>query len=752
LLVEPLDARVPVYCNGRPLVGLEPLKHGDILRAGNCWFELLFHEDISTQTADDVTLANTIPISDLMSALTMADMAAPKATKSEPAPAAVLPAAIPLLGRMRIGRDNRAEIPLLHPQVSRRHAEISLRRDGRAELRDLSSANGTFVNGRRLTRPPVLLAPGDHLNIGPYALEFTGAELASLDPANIELVARDIRRVVSDRQTGKPLTLLDGVTLVFRPREFVCLLGPSGCGKTTLMAALSGRLTPDDGVVLLNGQNLHASFDALKQDIALVPQRDVLHFSLTVGQALRYTAKLRLPPDTSAAEADNCIAEMLDTVKLTHRHRTPIRLLSGGEVKRASLANEILCRPRLLFLDEVTSGLDEQTDREMMDLFRSVAKSGKTVICITHSLANVERACDLVVILAPGGKTAFVGSPAEALAYFGIERLGDVYSQLERESPEHWQQKFLASPMYAKYVQNRLPRRQAAAARLIGQPRAGLIKTARQFVRQSLLCSMRYQAILSGDPLSLLAMLVQVFVVAALLVAVFGNVRDIENPAEKVSRAVSLLFLTSVSCFWFGCNNAAKEIVRERTIFTRERDFNLLAGSYYVSKLAVLSAISSLQTILVYVVVRAVCGPPGDIGQQVIILLSLAVAGTTLGLLISTVSKNEEMAVTLVPIAVIPQIVLSGSIAPVNGVARWIAYVFVTTYWGKRGLDALLPDDLASLARAAEIAVDGTWLLALFILAVHTLVFMTATIVMLTLQSRKAALVLHQIKRVVRRR
>src|SRR5262249_10888255 len=153
------------------------------------------------------------------------------------------------------------------------------------------------------------------------------------------------------------------------------------------------------------------------------------------------------------------------------------------------------------------------------------------------------------------------------------------------------------------------------------------------------------------------------------------------------------------------------------TIFTRERDFNLLAGSYYASKITVLSAISSAQTILVYAVVRTVCGPPGNIPEQVIILLSLAVAGTTLGLLISTLSKNEEMAVTLVPIAVIPQIVLSGSIAPVKGVAKWIAYVLVTTYWGKRGLDALLPEDLASLARSAEIAVDGTWRLALIILA-----------------------------------
>ena len=81
----------------------------------------------------------------------------------------------------------------------------------------------------------------------------------------------------------------------------------------------------------------------------------------------------------------------------------------------------------------MTSGLDEQTDREMMNLFRSLADAGKTVVCITHSLANVERTCHLVVILTPGGKLAFVGKPAEALEYFGIERLGDVYERLAEQ-------------------------------------------------------------------------------------------------------------------------------------------------------------------------------------------------------------------------------------------------------------------------------------------------------------------------------
>ena len=334
--------------------------------------------------------------------------------------------------RMPIGRSGvigrlteHADFVLDHPHVSRRHARLIVDGD-RVRLHDLGSANGIFVNSRRLTRP-VDLKPGDRIDIGPFSLSFDGAALVGRSRSNnIELVARDVRRVVKDRSTGQPLTLLDDVSLVVRPGEFVCLLGPSGSGKSTLLTLLSGRSAPDKGSVLVNGEGLHANFEALKQDIVVVPQKDVLHESLAVGQALWYTAKLRLPPDTSATEIETCLTEMLDTVGLSARRTTAIRHLSGGQVKRASLANEVLCKPSLLFLDEVTSGLDEQTDREMMNLFRALAESGKTVVCVTHSLANVERTCHLVVILTAGGKLAVIGKPAEAPThYWGKRGLDD---------------------------------------------------------------------------------------------------------------------------------------------------------------------------------------------------------------------------------------------------------------------------------------------------------------------------------------
>jgi ABC-type multidrug transport system ATPase subunit len=390
----------------------------------------------------------------------------------------------PLAGKMLIGRDPAAaQIHLEHPQISRVHAHITLE-NSHAVVVDLSSANGTYVNGARI-RKPTVLRPGDQLDVGPYALAFDGkALLPRTRSDNVELVAREVRRVVTNRETGKPLTLLDDVTLVIRPREFVCLLGPSGSGKSTLLSALSGRTTPDKGRGEVNGTDLHAHFDVLKQDIAVVPQKDILHDSLSVGDALWYTARLRLPPDLNRAEVRKCIDDTLETVSLSQRRGTLIRHLSGGQVKRASLANEIMCKPSLLFLDEVTSGLDEQTDRDMMDLFRSVADTGKTVVCITHSLANVERTCHLVVILTPGGRLAFVGKPAEALEYFNIRRLGDVYERMAEQPAEHWQQAFKACPLYQRYVGSRLPRQEQAPPPPDGAQGRKLSEKGRLFLRQ----------------------------------------------------------------------------------------------------------------------------------------------------------------------------------------------------------------------------------------------------------------------------
>jgi hypothetical protein len=369
----------------------------------------------------------------------------------------------------------------------------------------------------------------------------------------------------------------------------------------------------------------------------------------------------------------------------------------------------------------------------MMDLFRSVADTGKTVVCITHSLANVERTCHLVVILTAGGRLAFVGKPAEALTYFGITRLGDVYERLAEQSAEHWQQTFKASPLYQRYIATRLPKQAEAppAAETTVRKRS---EAGRQFLRQTALLTQRYFAIWRGDYLALLAMFGQSIVVAVLLGVLFGNLKDVTESVPHALRSVNLLFLLAVTSFWFGCNNAAKEIVKERVIYSRERDFNVQVGSYYFSKLLLLVLFSGLQALVLASIVAVWCRPPGLFVGQCALLVSLAGAGVALGLAISALSPTEEMAITLIPMAVVPQIILSGVIAPLKGLSKFLAQLLITAYWGNRGLDALLSEDEARFAGIEQ----GTFAGAILVVFAHGCAFLVIALIVLFWQGRGA--------------
>lgn len=708
---------------------------------------------------------------------------------------------IALQPQLIVGRGNRADYKLSHPHVSRMHAQFTSTKDD-AEVSDLNSANGTFVNGVRIVAR-TKIHPGDRIDIGPYAFEFEGRELVPrCRQDNVELACRNLCREVfqdveeNGRKTRKLVPILDDVSLVIRPRQFVCILGPSGSGKSTLLSALSARVPADRGIVAINGEDLYANFDALKGDIAVVPQRDVMHDLLVLKTALRYTARLRLPPDTSDAELDASIAEMLDTVELTNRADTRICKLSGGQIKRASLANEIISKPSLLFLDEVTSGLDEETDREMMELFREIADGGKTVVCITHTMAHVARTCDLVVVLTYGGKLAFVGHPADALVYFQVKQLGDIYALVKEQPSEDskelaakwkpaakWQELFLNNFRYKERVTDLLPAQRSSDTIARPRQKPSWEKRRRLFSHQVRLLTCRFGEIQWADKRSLAITLTQCLLVAALISLLFHGrvkpgsatpvtsadrasgetlsfndsspvggslpttpeelethvetaIKAAEREGQKDRHATQIMFLLAVSCLWFGCNNAAKEIVKERTIYSRERDVNLLVPSYYASKVLLLGAITLAQTTLLLVVVKTLTEVEGGWFFQAFLLSATALAGVTLGLLISAVSTSNDMAVAIVPGVLIPQIILAGAIAKLHAWAKFLSVTSVTAYWSYSGLvreqlDGKDPDQLSHLCRSAPASA--------FVVCLHVLIFAGAALFWLMFVERRLA-------------
>jgi ABC-type multidrug transport system ATPase subunit len=152
-----------------------------------------------------------------------------------------------------------------------------------------------------------------------------------------------------------------------------------------------------------------------------------------------------LPAGTDAAAITRTVDETLHDLHLADRSDVRVSNLSGGQRKRASIAVELLTRPRLLFLDEPTSGLDPSTSEDVLAVLRRLASSGVTVVFTTHDPTDIE-ACNRVVFLARDGHLAFAGALAEARAYFEVDRLARVYRLLAEEaSPREWADRFAAA-------------------------------------------------------------------------------------------------------------------------------------------------------------------------------------------------------------------------------------------------------------------------------------------------------------------
>ena len=228
-----------------------------------------------------------------------------------------------------------------------------------------------------------------------------------------------------------------------------------------------------------------------------------------------------------------------------------------------------------------------------------------------------------------------------------------------------------------------------------------------------------------SDFKSLAALVAQPILVSLLLLILFSDVGK-NITLQSTIDITHLFFLAQISCFWFGCNNASKEIIKDRNMFRRERDFNLGVMSFYLSKLILFSLVSCFQAFLVVTFMWYFCSPPGSILMICLILFLQAIAGTVLGLAISVYSNTESTAVNLIPLALIPQIILSGLIAaPLKGIALAISKLFVTCYWGYQAMISVMPEKIAADAGISQDNTIGIIFILLFHIITYTIIALT---------------------------
>jgi ABC-type multidrug transport system ATPase subunit len=178
--------------------------------------------------------------------------------------------------------------------------------------------------------------------------------------------------------------------------------------------------------------------DFSPSEIGYVPQFSITHEDLAVGESVSYSIKLRVR-GMSGDALDEATLRILDDVNMTEFGRRLVRVLSGGQKRRLALAMELASKPAMLLCDEVTSGLDPQSEDEIVTLLHGLSRSdGRTVISVTHSLRHLGF-YDSVLLLYQG-IGAYQGPPESLTHYFRCEAPQDLYSQLVRHDADEWAQ------------------------------------------------------------------------------------------------------------------------------------------------------------------------------------------------------------------------------------------------------------------------------------------------------------------------
>jgi len=651
-----------------------------------------------------------------------------------------------------------ASMQLDSPTVSRLHATIYPDAQGGHILQD-HSTNGTFVNGNRVERR-VQLSTEDTIRIGPFTLLYRKEALELFDRGNqIRLDAHRLLRKVKDKEAGEKIILND-ISLAIEPGQLVALVGGSGAGKSTLMKTLLGIEPTTSGTVFLNGEDLRQHFGIYRSQIGYVPQDDIVHRELRVEEVLSYACKLRLPPDTDVSQV---VKSTLAQTKLSHVRTSYVRDLSGGQRKRVSIGVELLADPKLFFLDEPTSGLDPGLDKEMMKLLRELADQGRTVVLVTHATANIEE-CDRIAFMGRGGKLCYFGPPQAAMSFFEMpsdsKYFADIYIKLDQgqtkaenqATVDYWARKFLDSPAYHSHVEAALSPGQTSQSTLKGSKRIGI-----SVLKQLLLLGQRHLQLIGRDRVSLiLALLTGPIGIGLITLAVQGEVPLAKLTPPQVTQAplaLRVLFVFSCVALWVGLSSSVQEVVKESAIYARERLINLSLLSYLGAKFLIRAALAGLQTVLIVVAILIGFSAPASdliswpIGLGITTFLTL-LASISLGLMLSTFVQNENEANNALPVIMIPQIIFSGVLFELNGLASKLSWLMLSrwsvgAYGALANVNAMVPK-LQQIPGGSPPqpfeptpVYDATWQnlgLNWGILCLHTVVYLTIS---LCLQKRK---------------
>jgi len=216
-----------------------------------------------------------------------------------------------------------------------------------------------------------------------------------------------------------PVEAVRSLDLDVRAGEIYGLLGPNGAGKSTTIGMLTTRVVPTSGEALVGGVDIVRKPALAKQVIGVVPQTNTLDRAMSVEDNLIFHGRYF---GMSTREAKGRTAEMLQRVRLAERAKAPVMALSGGMAQRLMVARAILHRPRILFLDEPTAGLDPQSRLALWEIVGELHRDGQTILLTTHYMEEADQLCDRVAVM-DHGRILALDTPQALKDSLGNERV-----------------------------------------------------------------------------------------------------------------------------------------------------------------------------------------------------------------------------------------------------------------------------------------------------------------------------------------
>lgn len=523
-----------------------------------------------------------------------------------------------------------------------------------------------------------------------------------IDKARIIYRAVDVSYKFNNNQIG-----IHRFSFTGRSGQLVGIMGGSGTGKSTLLNVMNGNYKLSNGIISINGFDLHGDKEHLEGVIGYVPQDDLLKEELTVFENLYFNARLCFS-DQKREEILRRVDNALQDFDLVEARDFVVgnplnKILSGGQRKRLNIALELIREPSVLFVDEPTSGLSSMDSEKVMSLLKRQVLKGKLVVINIHQpSSDLYKMLDKLLMIDKGGYIIFNGNPMDAIVYFKkmanyvnpeerecyvcgnvkseqvlriVEaRMVNPYGKLIRKRkvlPEEWYRYYLENfeSKFQWKVKRKLDRKEPLPDNLYNIPNRR---------RQFWIYTLRDGLSKLKDRQYMLINILEAPVLALILsfftkyLAGSGGDPSAYVFSENVN-IPAYLFMAVVVSLFIGLNVSAEEIIKDRKLLQRESFLNLSRFSFLNSKILILFAISAIQSLMFVLIGNSILEIEGLTLSYWLILFSTACFANMLGLNISSGLNSVVAIYVLIPLILVPHLLFSGVIVNFDKLHKSIA-------------------------------------------------------------------------------